>query len=84
MTRRDFIKDTFSLLSSVGIFGLFQNITQKSTFLPVKDSLIHKATEKKILLVKELPEGALSRYERDINAKSWVISKRGIPIVVQE
>jgi len=44
---------------------------------PIKNSLMYQAIGRKLLLVDELPQGILPRYERDITAKSFVIGKRG-------
>jgi hypothetical protein len=44
---------------------------------PIKNSLMYQAIGRKLLLVDELPQGVLPRYERDVTAKSFVIGKRG-------
>lgn len=44
---------------------------------PIKTSLMYQAIGRKILMVDELPQGALARYERDVAVKSYVIPKRG-------
>lgn len=44
---------------------------------PIKNSLMYQAVGRKLLLVDELPQGVLPRYERDVTAKSYVIGKRG-------
>lgn len=44
---------------------------------PIKTSLMYQGVGRKFLMVDELPQGALPRYERDIAVKSYVISKRG-------
>jgi len=44
---------------------------------PIKTSLLYQAIGRKLLMVDELPQGALARYERDIAVKSYVIPKRG-------
>lgn len=44
---------------------------------PIKISLEYQAIGRKLLMVDELPNGALPRYERDIAIKSYVIPKRG-------
>lgn len=52
---------------------------------PVKTSLMYQAIGRKLLMVDELPQGALPRYERDVAAKSYVIPKRGaVPTSVIE
>jgi hypothetical protein len=43
---------------------------------PIKNSLMYQAIGRKLLLVDELPQGVLPRYERDVTAKSYVIGKR--------
>lgn len=49
---------------------------------PIKTSLMYQAIGRKLLMVDELPQGALARYERDIAVKSYVIPKRGsVPTV---
>jgi len=44
---------------------------------PIKTALEYQGVARKLLMVDELPTGALARYERDIAAKSWIISRRG-------
>ena len=44
---------------------------------PIKTSLMYQAIGRKLLMVDELPQGALARYERDVAVKSYVIPKRG-------
>lgn len=44
---------------------------------PIKIALEYQAIGRKLLMVDELPQGALPRYERDIAVKSYIISKRG-------
>jgi hypothetical protein len=44
---------------------------------PIKNSLMYQAIGRKLLLVDELPQGVLPRYERDVTAKSFVVGKRG-------
>lgn len=45
---------------------------------PIKTSLMYQAIGRKLLMVDELPQGALPRYERDVAVKSYVIPKRGM------
>ncbi len=44
---------------------------------PIKTSLMYQAIGRKLMMVDELPQGALARYERDVAVKSYVIPKRG-------
>lgn len=44
---------------------------------PIKISLEYQAIGRKLLMVDELPQGALPRYERDVAVKSYVIPRRG-------
>ena len=44
---------------------------------PIKVALAYQAIGRKCLMVDELPQGAIPRYEVDVTAKSYVISKRG-------
>jgi len=44
---------------------------------PIKNSLLYQAIGRKLLLVDELPQGVLARYERDLTAKSFTVGKRG-------
>jgi len=44
---------------------------------PIKTSLMYQAIGRKILMVDELPQGTLARYERDVAVKSYIIPKRG-------
>jgi hypothetical protein len=52
---------------------------------PIRRSLEYQAVGRKLLMVDELPQGALARYERDLAANAYVISRRGaVPDQIQE
>lgn len=52
---------------------------------PIRTSLNYQAIGRKLLMVDELPQGALPRYERDVAVKSYVIPKRGsVPTSIVE
>ena len=52
---------------------------------PIRRALEYQAVGRKLLLVDELPQGALARYERDVRATAFVISRRGaVPDGIQE
>lgn len=52
---------------------------------PIRRSLEYQAIGRKLLMVDELPQGALARYERDVAAIAWVVSRRGaVPDQIQE
>ena len=52
---------------------------------PIRRALEYQAVGRKLLMVDELPQGALPRYERDVRAIAWVISRRGaVPDAIQE
>jgi hypothetical protein len=44
---------------------------------PIRRSLEYQAVGRKLLLVDELPSGALARYERDVSSIAHVVSRRG-------
>lgn len=44
---------------------------------PIRRALEYQAVGRKLLMVDELPQGALARYEKDVRATAWVISRRG-------
>ncbi len=44
---------------------------------PIRRSLEYQAVGRKLLMVDELPQGALARYERDVASIAWVVSRRG-------
>lgn len=44
---------------------------------PIRRSLEYQAVGRKLLMVDELPQGALARYERDVASVAHVISRRG-------
>lgn len=44
---------------------------------PVKRALEYQAIGRKLLMVDELPQGALARYEKDVAGVAYVISRRG-------
>ena len=52
---------------------------------PIRRSLEYQAVGRKLLMVDELPQGALARYERDVAAVAHVVSRRGaVPDQIQE
>ena len=52
---------------------------------PIRRSLEYQAVGRKLLMVDELPQGALARYERDVASIAHVISRRGaVPDQIQE
>ncbi len=52
---------------------------------PIRRSLEYQAVGRKLLMVDELPQGALARYERDVAATAHVVSRRGaVPDQIQE
>jgi hypothetical protein len=51
---------------------------------PIRRSLEYQAVGRKLLMVDELPQGALARYERDPAAIAYVVSRRGaVPDQIQ-
>jgi len=52
---------------------------------PIRRSLEYQAVGRKLIMVDELPQGALARYERDVAAIAHVVSRRGaVPDQIQE
>ena len=52
---------------------------------PIQTSLLYQSIGRKLLMVDPLPQGALARYEKDIDAPATLISKRGeVPVQVLE
>ncbi len=52
---------------------------------PIRKSLEYQAVGRKLILVDELPQGALARYERDVSAVATYIARRGaVPDQIQE
>lgn len=52
---------------------------------PIRRSLEYQAVGRKLLMIDELPQGALARYERDVASIAHVISRRGaVPDQIQE
>jgi hypothetical protein len=39
---------------------------------PIKTSLLYQAIGRKLLMVDDLPQSALARYERDITVRSYL------------
>jgi hypothetical protein len=44
---------------------------------PIRRSLEYQAVGRKLLMVDELPQGALARYERDVASIAYVVGRRG-------
>ena len=44
---------------------------------PIQTSLLYQSIGRKLLIVDPLPQGALARYEKDIDAPATLISRRG-------
>lgn len=52
---------------------------------PIRRALEYQAVGRKLLMVDELPQGAYARYEKDVRATAWVISRRGaVPDMIVE
>jgi len=52
---------------------------------PIRRALEYQAVGRKLLMIDELPQGALARYERDVRAVARVISRRGaVPDEIHE
>ena len=52
---------------------------------PIKTGLMYQGLGRKLLLVDELPEQALPRYERDVQVRSILLGKRGgVPTTIAE
>jgi len=52
---------------------------------PIRRALEYQAVGRKLLMVDELPQGAYARYEKDVRATAWVISRRGaVPDMIIE
>jgi hypothetical protein len=52
---------------------------------PIRRSLEYQAVGRKLLMVDELPQGALARYERDIRSVAVVLARRGgVPEEIEE
>jgi len=52
---------------------------------PIRRSLEYQAVGRKLLMVDELPQGALARYERDLASVAHVVARRGaVPDQIQE
>lgn len=44
---------------------------------PIRRSLEYQAVGRKLLMVDELPQGALARYERDVTSVAHLVARRG-------
>ncbi len=44
---------------------------------PIRRALEYQAVGRKLLMVDELPQGALARYERDVASVAYIIARRG-------
>ncbi|MFA5599992.1 MAG: HK97-fold major capsid protein [Phenylobacterium sp.] len=52
---------------------------------PIRRSLEYQAVGRKLLMVDELPQGALARYERDVASIAHIIARKGaVPDQIQE
>lgn len=52
---------------------------------PIRRALEYQAVGRKLLLIDELPQGALARYERDVRSIAYVLSRRGgVPDMITE
>jgi len=60
----------------------FKFVMKKSS--KIKNSSMYQAIHRKLMLVDELPTGVLSRYKRDITAKSFTVGKRKHPKFVMK
>jgi hypothetical protein len=52
---------------------------------PIKRALEYQAIGRKLLMVDELPQGALARYEKDVTSVAHVVARRGaVPDMIVE
>lgn len=52
---------------------------------PIRRALEYQAIGRKLLMVDELPQGALARYERDVRSTAIILSRRGgVPEEIHE
>lgn len=79
MNRRDFLKGVLGVVGLAvvpSVLAFSGETTQAAQAVePVKNTLMYDNVGKKLLLVDELPQGCLQRYERDVAAKSYVIPR---------
>jgi hypothetical protein len=76
--REDLIR--VALNSAEGRVALAQAMVE-----PIRTSLMYQGVGRKLLMVDELPQGALPRYERDVAVRSTIMSKRGtVPTQIVE
>jgi hypothetical protein len=69
-----------ALETSEGRVALAQALVE-----PIRRSLEYQAVGRKLLMVDELPKGALPRYERDVASTAHVIARRGaVPTQIVE
>jgi hypothetical protein len=61
-----------SLESPEGRVALAQAMVE-----PIRRALEYQAVGRKLLMVDELPQGAYARYEKDVRALAFVLSRRG-------
>jgi hypothetical protein len=74
VSRRDFLKNTVTTIAVIWLpIKLIESQPKTQT---IKESEMYHAIERKLLKVDELPAGAMSRYERDVAVKSYVIPGR--------
>ncbi len=48
---------------------------------PIRRSLDYQAIGRRLILVDELPQGALARYERDVASVAYVVHRRGSNLI---
>lgn len=69
-----------SLESPQGRVALAQAMVE-----PIRRALEYQAVGRKLLMVDELPQGAYARYEKDVRALAFVLSRRGaVPDMIVE
>ena len=61
-----------ALSSDEGKYALAESMAN-----PIQTSLLYQSIGRKLLVVDPLPQGALARYEKDIDTPATLISKRG-------
>ncbi|CAK9251731.1 unnamed protein product [Sphagnum jensenii] len=67
------------------LVGVVTAPVDDSMATPIQTSLLYQSIGRKLLVVDPLPQGALARYEKDIDVPATLISKRGqAPDVVIE
>lgn len=85
LNKQAIVQERETLIAQAMEGGEGRVVLSQAMVEPIRRALEYQAVGRKLLMVDELPQGALARYEKDVRAVAYVISRRGaVPDMIIE